>query len=122
MAQYHSVDSVTGMFMIRQGDLKLIVFGENTLEPASAAERHFAPQLFNLTQDPWELHDLAAGRGTVLTHHAPCTMRAISVACKFSYTGSHYFLRRHGAVCGCGSAAECTTGDGSQHHGGGSAL
>jgi len=28
-AQYHSIDSVTAFFMIRQGNLKLITFGDN---------------------------------------------------------------------------------------------
>jgi arylsulfatase A-like enzyme len=47
-AQYHSVDSVTGMFMLRQGDLKLITFGQNVYE-THETQRHFPPQLFNLS-------------------------------------------------------------------------
>lgn len=55
-AQYHSVDSVTGFFMIRQTNLKLITFGANRFES------DFPPQLFDLEKDPWELHDIAASQ------------------------------------------------------------
>ena len=54
IAQYHSVFSVTGTFMVRQGSLKLIEYGPN--EPFG---QNFPPQLFDLETDPWELHDLA---------------------------------------------------------------
>ena len=53
-AQYHSVFSVTGNYMLRQGDFKLITFGDMQFEP------NFKPQLFNLKDDPNELHDIAA--------------------------------------------------------------
>ena len=56
VAQYHSVDSITGSFMIRQHDMKLIVFGTNAFESHAL---QYQPQLFNMTSDPWELHDLA---------------------------------------------------------------
>ena len=55
VAQYHSVFSVTGQFMVRQGDWKLIVYG-----PMPSWESDFAPQLFDLKSDPWELEDVAA--------------------------------------------------------------
>ena len=55
VAQYHSVFSVTGTFMIRQGDLKLIEYGPN-----APYGDDFPRQLFNLSADPWELHDIAA--------------------------------------------------------------
>ena len=54
VAQYHSVYSVTGSYMIRQGDFKLIEFSQLAGGPP------FPPQLFNLRDDPWELHDIAA--------------------------------------------------------------
>ena len=54
VAQYHSVFSVTGQFMVRQGDWKLIIYG-----PMPAYEANFAPQLFDLKSDPWELNDVA---------------------------------------------------------------
>ena len=53
-AQYHSVFSVTGEFMIRQGDVKLIADGKNQFD------WEYPTQLFNLSRDPWELHDIAA--------------------------------------------------------------
>ena len=40
--------------MLRQGDFKLITFGDMQFEP------NFKPQLFNLKDDPNELHDIAA--------------------------------------------------------------
>jgi len=54
VAQYHSVFSVTGQFMVRQGDWKLIAYGD--LPPY---EENFPPQLFQLSADPWELDDVA---------------------------------------------------------------
>ena len=42
VAQYHSVFSATGAFMLRQGDFKLIAFGPMLFEP------DFPAQLFNL--------------------------------------------------------------------------
>jgi hypothetical protein len=53
-AQYHSVFSVTGEFMIRQGDYKLIVYGKNEFGG------EWPPQLFHMKEDPWELHDIAS--------------------------------------------------------------
>ena len=53
-AQYHSVFSVTGQFMLRHGSMKLIAFGD-----MPAWEAAYPPQLFDLAADPWELHDLA---------------------------------------------------------------
>jgi len=52
IAQYHSVSSVTGNFMVRKGDFKLITYGPNFFEA------DYPRQLFNLKEDPWELHDL----------------------------------------------------------------
>jgi hypothetical protein len=59
-AQYHSVFSVTGTFMIRQGQWKLIVYGKNKFGSS------WPDQFFDLQGDPWELHDL----GTDPTHQA----------------------------------------------------
>jgi len=67
IAQYHSVFSVTGTFMIRRGDLKLIVYGGD--ERLDGQE--FAPQLFNMTADPWELHDIA--------HSSPRAVKDLSL-------------------------------------------
>jgi len=44
IAQYHSVASITGAWMVRKGDHKLMMFGPNRFDP------DFAPQLFNLAQ------------------------------------------------------------------------
>lgn len=54
VAEYHSVFSRTGTFMVRQGDLKLVVYS-----PAQPDEQPYPPQLFNLTKDPWEHNNLA---------------------------------------------------------------
>mmetsp|Transcript_34491 Transcript_34491/g.104057 ORF Transcript_34491/g.104057 Transcript_34491/m.104057 type:complete len:648 (+) Transcript_34491:104-2047(+) len=59
-AQYHSVFSVTGEFMIRQGNLKLIVYGKNQFD------WQYPPQLFDLEADPWELRDIAANSTAVV--------------------------------------------------------
>jgi arylsulfatase K len=48
MSEYHSNFQNTSSFMLRQGDLKTIVY------PG------YAPQLFDLAADPDEVHDLAA--------------------------------------------------------------
>lgn len=54
VAEYHSVFSATGSFMIRQGHLKLIACAP--LMPGSTA---WPPQLFDLHADPWEKHNIA---------------------------------------------------------------
>ena len=46
-AEYHCVGSEHGIYMLRQGDYKLIYYVTHQ------------PQLFNLKEDPHELHDLA---------------------------------------------------------------
>jgi hypothetical protein len=61
-AQYHSVYSVTGEFMIRRGKWKLITFGA-----LQAWEESFPDQLFNMQSDPWELHDVAANPANAAT-------------------------------------------------------
>ena len=53
-AQYHSIYSITGTFMLRQGDYKLVAYGDMQFEP------NFKSQLFNLSDDPDELQDIAA--------------------------------------------------------------
>merc|ERR1719329_1397316 len=49
ISQYHSVFSGTGMFMVRKGDWKLVVYAAQ--RPGVPA---WEPQLFNMTADPWE--------------------------------------------------------------------
>jgi len=58
VSQYHGLTGNTGSFLLRTGDLKLITFG-NSL-PAFSRGNGYTPQLFNLTADPDETHDLAA--------------------------------------------------------------
>ncbi len=48
-AEFHAAGSKSGMFMLRDGDWKLIYYVG------------MAPQLFDLKQDPEERHDLGAG-------------------------------------------------------------
>jgi arylsulfatase A-like enzyme len=57
IGEYFAENSNTGAFMVRLGDLKLIAFG--TAFPWFAG---YAPQLFNVTEDPHEAHDIAAQR------------------------------------------------------------
>ena len=45
-AEYHAMGSATGAFMLRKGDWKFIYYVS------------MQPQLFNLVEDPDELHDL----------------------------------------------------------------
>merc|ERR1712070_1128324 len=55
ISQYHSVFSGTGMFMLRQADLKLVVYAAQR-----AGQTPWPPQLFNITADPWERDNLAS--------------------------------------------------------------
>eukprot|EP00051_Salpingoeca_urceolata_P000719 m.35605 g.35605 ORF g.35605 m.35605 type:complete len:416 (+) comp10936_c0_seq2:720-1967(+) len=59
-SEYHSVYSGTGIFMVRRADLKLVVF-------APVHGDSWAPQLFNLTSDPWEHANLAAQQPETVT-------------------------------------------------------
>lgn len=54
VSEYHSYYSATGTFMIRRGEHKLIVFGEDKVFGQA-----FPPLLFNLASDPQELHNIA---------------------------------------------------------------
>lgn len=49
VTEYHAVYSGTGIFMIRQGDLKLVRYA-----PVQPGEMPWPPQLFDLSNDPWE--------------------------------------------------------------------
>eukprot|EP01063_Lacrimia_lanifica_P011128 TRINITY_DN1790_c1_g3_i1.p1 TRINITY_DN1790_c1_g3~~TRINITY_DN1790_c1_g3_i1.p1 ORF type:complete len:567 (+),score=232.27 TRINITY_DN1790_c1_g3_i1:61-1761(+) len=53
-AQYHANMGNTGSFMYRSGDWKYIAFGRGATDPTYTA------QLFNVTADPDEVHDVAA--------------------------------------------------------------
>lgn len=55
LSEYHDGGSITGMFMLRQGDWKFVSY------PG------YPPQLFNLRQDPHEKRDLGALRATART-------------------------------------------------------
>lgn len=75
IAQYHSVYSVTGEFMIRQGDFKLIMYAANkyryrtehtALVGRAEYPAQFPSQLFNLRDDPWELKDISASNPDVV--------------------------------------------------------
>merc|ERR1712014_85912 len=61
ISQYHSVYSATGMYMIRKGDWKLIVYAAQR-----PRMRPWEPQLFNITADPWEQHNLASSYPTLV--------------------------------------------------------
>lgn len=60
IGQYHSTFSATGTFMVRQGDYKLILFGDDS-------QTNFPPQLFNLDEDPYEMNNLLED-GNVSAH------------------------------------------------------
>merc|ERR1719215_1169859 len=49
ISQYHSVFSGTGMFMVRQGNWKLVLYAAQR-----AGQTPWPPQLFNIKADPWE--------------------------------------------------------------------
>lgn len=54
LMEYHDTTAVTGIFMLRRGDWKYVVHVGHR------------PQLFNLAEDPWEVHDVAASRPDVV--------------------------------------------------------
>lgn len=58
IGQYHSVYSVTGLYMVRKGPWKYIAYAPN--QYGTQAEKNWPVQLFNLDSDPWELHNIAA--------------------------------------------------------------
>ena len=57
IAQYHSTFSVTGSFMLRRGNYKLIAFGDAATYP---------PLLFDVASDPYELTDISRREPAVL--------------------------------------------------------
>jgi arylsulfatase A-like enzyme len=65
-SQYHSNMGNTGSFMmvsrVDGAEMKLVTFG-NTMPWFNETAYH--PQLFNLTADPWELHDISASNPTL---------------------------------------------------------
>ena len=52
--EYHSFYSPTGIFMVRHGNYKLILFGSDKV-----FDQPFPPQLFDLTKDPHEMTNVA---------------------------------------------------------------
>jgi len=54
IAEFHARDSGTGEFMIAQGKYKLIAYGE-----AQIGQKKWQPQLFDLSKDPHEEHDIS---------------------------------------------------------------
>ena len=54
LSEYHDTTALTGMFMLRAGDWKYVAY------PG------YAPQLFNMVDDPDELHNLAPSRPEVI--------------------------------------------------------
>lgn len=55
ISQYHSVFSGTGMFMVREGDLKLVLYAAQ-----QPGQTPWESQLFNITADPWERTNIAS--------------------------------------------------------------
>lgn len=64
LCQYHGNFANTGTFMLRQGDLKYVAYAG------------YAPQLFNVTEDPEEIEDLAE-KQPVLTKKLDSRLRQI---------------------------------------------
>ncbi|MHC4718383.1 MAG: sulfatase-like hydrolase/transferase [Planctomycetota bacterium] len=54
LSEYHDTTCCTGSFMLRRGDWKYVAY------PG------YAPQLFNLADDPWEVRNLAASSPDVV--------------------------------------------------------
>lgn len=48
-------------FMLRQGDWKMIAYA------VAGNDTRFPPQLFNVTADPWEMHNVAAAHVALVT-------------------------------------------------------
>jgi len=59
ISQYHSDYSNTGTFMVATESHKLLIYGTHRTHNADAYAR---PQLFDLSNDTWELHDIAPAR------------------------------------------------------------
>lgn len=62
VAEYHDSYSRTGMYMVRQGDLKYIYHA-----PLLSGEQ-WPPQLFNLSVDPWERANIAKDHPKMVQH------------------------------------------------------
>eukprot|EP01049_Picozoa_sp_SAG25_P004566 SAG25_NODE_289_length_10342_cov_5.071952_11_plen_247_part_00 len=58
LSQGHMADNAISWYMIRRGDMKLIVYGTG---------KENAPQLWNITADPMERNDLAAKLPALVT-------------------------------------------------------
>ncbi len=58
LSQYHAIGSVSGAFMIRQGQYKYVYY------------HGFEPELFDLAKDPEEAHDVAADPNYADTRNA----------------------------------------------------
>jgi len=84
-AQYHSNMGNTGSFMVRHGPWKLVLFGTNGKAFASG----YTPQLFNVDQDPEELHDMAISQPDVVA-----TLKAM-LATEYDYQAVDLRVKRN---------------------------
>jgi len=103
VAEYHSVYSATGTFMVRRGYLKLIVYA-----PVQPGDEPFPPQLFNLSADPWEHENLAASRPQDVEKLAVLLAQEIDMeaadAAKKAFDKAmflRFWYTQHGGAAGC---------------------
>merc|ERR1719343_1076095 len=55
LSQYNWVEANTGVFMVRSGQCKLMTYGHTY-----SAYKEYAPQLYDVDEDPEELNDVAS--------------------------------------------------------------
>ncbi|MEM7462671.1 MAG: sulfatase-like hydrolase/transferase [Pseudomonadota bacterium] len=98
MSEYHAAGSDTGQFMVRKGDWKYIVYVNSR------------PQLFNLRDDPEEIHDLAsdpdfASIVSVLDRelHKICDPNAVNAR---AFADQHQLIELNGGAEGIASTAD----------------
>lgn len=108
IAQYHSVYSGTGMFMVRKDDWKLIVYAAQ-----QPGQDPWEPQLFHMAEDPWERANLAGKHPDVVEQlrevlAAEVDMEAADAEKKAfdKYMFEKYWYEKHGGAESCASFME----------------
>jgi arylsulfatase A-like enzyme len=107
VAEYHARHTGTGVFMIRQGDYKLMLYGGPQLD-----SKQWPPQLYNLANDPHEFHDLAHQESSAhiiekMTKHlsSELDMKASDRKKKAfdKYMFKHFYYDQKGGADKCGA-------------------
>jgi arylsulfatase A-like enzyme len=106
VAEYHARHTGTGVFMIRQGDYKLTLYGGPQVD-----SKQWPPQLYDLANDPHEFYNLANKDYTAhivakMTKHleAELDMKASDQKKKHfdKYMFKHFYYDANGGAAKCG--------------------